>query len=207
MNESHRVAISRQRKRDRDRACRAKWTKKDEGMTEKWAGWTVSLKPNGRNGAWDEFRSGTERTKGTEPRSLTPPNSTRVSFFLLPSLLYSSLSPRFVAPIINISPSSCLTARSSSLFLLLHGPLLLLLLLSRASLPPAHPAAYIVPIINSNLCRTLFFILPSSYRLRISIWRWCLDGFMRITRLCKWKFFNLQWALNSCLHIKIRSKQ
>lgn len=113
-----------------------------------------------------------ERRERSHDRSLSlsfPLLHTNVLFFILPSLLYSSLPPRFVAPIINISSSPCLTARSSALFLLRGS--LLLLLLSRASLPPAHPAAYTVPIINSNLCRTLFFILPSPHRLRISIWR------------------------------------
>lgn len=91
--------------------------------------------------------------------------------FFTPSFLYSSLLPRFVAPIINISPSPCLTARSSAhrccrcfflvlfffFFLLAHHP------------RPAHPVTCTVPIINSNLCRTLFFILPSSHPLCISM--------------------------------------
>lgn len=84
-----------------------------------------------------------------------------VSFFY--SSVYSSLPPRFVAPIINISQSPRLTARSAHrccrcfFFFLI---LLFFFFLVRHP-RPAHPAACIVPIINSNLCRTLFFILPS----------------------------------------------
>lgn len=86
-------------------------------------------------------------------------------FFLLFS--YSSLPPRFVAPIINISPSSCLTARSFAhrcrrcfflvlfFFFLAHHP------------RPAHPVTYTVPIINSTFVGrfSLYFhhiVIPSA---------------------------------------------
>ncbi|KYM99911.1 hypothetical protein ALC62_09532 [Cyphomyrmex costatus] len=70
-----------------------------------------------------------------------------------PFLPYSSLPPRFVAPIINISPSPCLTARSFAhrcrrcfflvlfFFFLTHHP------------RPTHPVTYtVIPIINHLDC-------------------------------------------------------
>lgn len=173
MNESRRVAASR----EKDRARQDKWMRKDEGMTgkemdesdggkrKKERGRTVSLKPNGCNGAWDEFRSGTERKEkdGTTIRSPPLPSPSAEYPLFTRSPLYSFLPRRFVALIINILPSPRLTPAppqvltvSSSFFFFPWSS-------SFSCYRPTHPVECTVPIINSNLCRTLFFI-PSPFR-------------------------------------------
>lgn len=122
------------------------------------AGRTVSLKPNGCNGAWDEFRSGIERTKRKEEDRATICSQSpftarsRVSFFSPPrAFLYSSFPPRFVAPIINISQSPRLTARSAHrccrcffffFFFLILFFFVLFFFLARHP-RPAHPACIV----------------------------------------------------------------
>lgn len=118
----------RERETEAERAERS-----GRGRTKEWqrggwkrrkreeAGRTVSLKPNGCNGPEtnldQELRERRERKTAELLCSTPSPPPSLFPFacpFFTPSFLYSSLPPRFVAPIINISPSSCLTACSSA---------------------------------------------------------------------------------------------
>lgn len=79
------------------------------GDTE--TGRTVSLKPNGRNEACDEFRTGTERAEGSDEDATTSLRPLRDPLHFLLPLSLILLPSRFVAPIINISRSPHVTAR------------------------------------------------------------------------------------------------
>lgn len=182
MNESRRVAVSRQRDREQERQRQSvpsevdeEGRKNDGGVDGRRGG--RERRPDGPLALSQTVATGPETNLDQEPRErrgrtrtellCSPPPflCPRECPFFTPSFLYSSLPPRFVAPIINISPSPCLTARSSAHRCCRCFFLVLFFFFLRASPPPGSSGnVHRTPIINSNLCRTLFFILPSSHR-------------------------------------------
>lgn len=87
---------------------REKWTRKDERMTEGWVeeeeerrpDEPLALEPNGRNGARDEFRSGTERAKGKEDSGATIPSSSLLVLFLLLRSFIPLFLPALLLPLL-----------------------------------------------------------------------------------------------------------
>lgn len=148
MNESRRVAISPRRDREREIETEIvpsevdeEGRKNDRGLGGRGG---RERRPDGPLALSQTVAAGPETNLDQEPRErrerkrtehyMLVPFSSRASVLFYSSIpLFFSSSPLCVAPIINISPSPCLTARSSA-----HRCCccLLGLLLSRASPPP-----------------------------------------------------------------------